>query len=571
MKKRILFGLMVLVLMLSGHTIKAQALSANLFSQNGWMTDTVGGGTNPFDSTQCPGLKYGYNMPCYVAGKLYQQLANVQASKVKLIRYGGTPADQNNPTKSQYLRFVDSVRVRGMEPVLQISVNLGEVGINATVPYDTLNAKNIINYINNTMGRGVTYWSIGNEPDNALPYGYGYSTNAQAILIANYIKNFSKAMRRASSVAIKIVGPELAGWSSDPGYTKKLLVDSLLTPGQRCDITGFDPVTSKPWIDVFSFHYYGGINGDGTSVPRATLIAKQRNTYDLAQTLDYLNTKLTYANSYYTRTTTNPITSAITEANIDFQSNSTDAFNDVKCNGFFAGQYWSEIASIAAEKGVNFVNFWSAAENSMGYMKDDGTKKSAYYHYKTMAENFIGTYYTGSDNQTNIKAFGSKSGSQIAVMVLNQDTVTTASKIYSIRLDNTTPGSTNWIKMNMGTFSTLYTDTIEASSSTLLLFDLSGSITYKSRYKQSAGSSSAGFIPAYSLTCLPLVSYTNQTQLNSAGSGSYSRITIGNGSNYIKIGASNNHVYKAGNAITVKGNFTVPTGQTLRLLTNQCN
>jgi hypothetical protein len=101
-----------------------------------------------------------------------------------------------------------------------------------------------------------------------------------------------------------------------------------------------------------------------------------------------------------------------------------------------------------------------------------------------MAKYFKGTHYLGTDNSSGIKAFGAKNGSQIVVMILNQDTVTTAAKPYKIRLDSSPLFATTWVKMHMGTFSTLYTDTIKASSTTILIFDCNGTISAKYRYEQ---------------------------------------------------------------------------------------
>ena len=579
-KKDVLCCLTAIVLIFSNITTKAQqGLPPTLFSQNGWIQDTVGGNNNSGSYPDCPGLYSGFSpnyIPCRVSttnninkNNLWN---NVKNSQARLIRYGGTTADQNKPELWQYLKFVDSVRAKGMEPILQISLNYGGDG---TAVYDTSKAKIIIDYINNIKGRNVVYWSIGNEPDNKLPQGYGYDTTTKVFLITTYIKNFSKAMRRAvPSVPIKIIGPELAQWNCAAGSSKKNMVDSLLTPGQRCDITGKDS-NNKPWIDVFSFHFYGGIDGDAASLPRATLIDKLRKTNGLAQTLDTLNVKLAAANTAHSRTGSAALISAITEANIDFQTISTDAFSDVKCNGFLAGQYWLEIASIAAEKGVSFVNFWSAAESSMGYMKSDGTKKSTYYHFKKAAENLSGTYFTASDDSVGvaiktIKAFGTIDANHIVIFIMNQDllTGTPTKRYYGINFNNTYTGITavNKIKINMGV-DTMYQDTIEASSTVMLEFDVNGNISQKFTYKQSLNNSPAGFQQPY---CGTSVTYTTQGQLNGYVPGVYQNITITPPVGGITIGPTNNSIYKAVNSITINGPFTVPLGQPFELSTSAC-
>jgi hypothetical protein len=591
MKKYILYVLTVISLILLGITSSAQqALSPNLFSQNGWMPDSVGFQNSSHDSTNCPGLKHFYGLTCHCNGHLKEHWGIIKDSKSRFVRFGGTSADQNRPTNLQYLAFVDSVKFRGMIPVLQISVNAGENGIYNTQPYDTTDAKSLVNYINNTMGEGVVYWCIGNEPDMDLPRGYGYSKKDSAYRIANYIKDYSKAMRRASNIPIKIIGPELADWSSDPGYTKKKLVDSLLIPStlaspNRCDITGFDSTTMKPWIDIFSFHFYAGINGDLTTLPKQKLVDTLRATNGLAQTIAYLNTKLSTANTHYSRTGGSEIKSAITEANIDFQSDTTDAFSDLKCNGFFAGQYWLEIASIAAEKNVEFVSFWSSSEASMGYLKSDGTKKSTYYHFQKASANFSGTYYTAKDTsigtQTpikNIKAFGTKDGNHISVIIMNQDAITApdTNRAYSIRLDGQySMTDTNEIYLNMGviinTADSAYHDIIERSSTTYLEFDLFGNLSQKSSYRESIGNSPPGFIQPY---CGTSVTYANPTQVAAYVPGIYYKILFEPSTgNPITIGPSSNSIYRASNTLTIDASdavFTVPLGQSFSLVPTPC-
>ncbi len=401
-----------------------------------------------------------------------------------------------------------------MEPILQIPINQGGDG---TPAYDTTQIKTIVSAINVTNNRKVIYWSIGNEPDLRKPQGYSDSTAADAIDIANNIKNFSKAMRRASgSFAIKIIGPELAYWNNDPFYTKKKLVDSLVgyqSAGNRCDIMGKDPATNKWWIDYFSFHQYSW-DGEIASPSRATAIAKLRSTYNFAQSLAYLKTNIDAANITYTRTAT-PVKIAVTEANTTYQDVSTDYWNDVKANGFYSGQHWLEMSSIAAENEVDFVNFWSAAEGSLGYMKSDGTKKSTFHHFKMATDNFkyCTNYYTGTDQNStpvdiaNIKTFGAQNGAKFVVVILNQDDSAQASKSFSLRLDNTFPTTnTARIKMNFSSSpTTTYTNNIDPSSTMVLVFDCSGNLATLTTYKQSQGATGTPSTTTYT----PIISYAD--------------------------------------------------------------
>jgi hypothetical protein len=476
----------ILFLLLLAVAAKAQTpISWNLMSQNGWRPDVVGGGSNPLDSNQCPGLRYGHNIPCKVFGNIDALWNSVQGSSVKFIRYGGINADQNIPTPSQYLAFVDSARAHGMEPILQIPLNLGETGPNATPAYDTTAAKSIIQFINQTNSRNVIYWSIGNEPDQPIPKAYNYNSKDSAIRITNYIKRFSPAMRRAvPSFPIKILGPELAEWNADPGYTKKKLVDSLLTPGpyKRCDITGYDTITGKPYIDYFTFHYYP-FDGDASSANRDTVIARPRVAKGLDYTLDYLVKKIDSANTYHSRSL-EPLQVGITEANITYQTISSDALSDVKANGFLAGQYWLETAQIAAEHKVAFINYWSAAEGSMGYMKSDGTKKPTYYHFQ-MGSNYMGQDLPTADNQTRVKVMTSQSVlNGITVTIMNEELTTKFP--YTIYFDSTGSSGSLYINFDAGLTGVTYssgTDSIDRQTTVQLQFDWGGNLKKKCVYK----------------------------------------------------------------------------------------
>lgn len=502
MKKTLFLYLMAVSFLCIGLSAKSQMqISPYLMSQNGWMPYQVGGGTTPHDSLTCPGLtaQFGNDtISCKLYGNIDSLWSDISVSNVKLIRYGGTAVDQNKPNFEHYLAFVDSVRAHGMEPILQIPLNYGETGLGATDIYDTLDARDIVLFINGfPNSRNVKYWSIGNEPDLGTPSGYGYGAHTDAILIANYIKDFSKAMRRAvPSVPIKIIGPELANWKCEPSYTKKKLVDSLIIPGQRCDITGMDVVTGKPWIDYFSYHFYSGIDGDLAPVHRDTIINKLHKQYGFKESLEYLNMMLDLANIYHSRTS-NPVQIGITEANINTQSITGDPLHGVKANSFIAGQYWLDIANVAAENKVAFITYWSAVEGSMGYMKSDSTKKPTYYHFQ-MGDNYQGDYLFTADNHPKVKAFASRSdyiGYTVTIMNQNIDSSTYVS--YTVSFDSTASTGTFRINFDAGLTGINYSDTIEGQSTMQLQFDLSGNIKRRCVYEKH-GNANLGIAP----TCI---------------------------------------------------------------------
>ena len=77
---------------------QAQVIPNTFFGQNAWMPDTIG--------TQVLG------------GKLHQNWGAIKDSKAQVIRFGGISADRERPTNYQYIKMIDSVRAKGMEPVI---------------------------------------------------------------------------------------------------------------------------------------------------------------------------------------------------------------------------------------------------------------------------------------------------------------------------------------------------------------------------------------------------------------------------------------------------------------------
>lgn len=417
-----------------------------------------------------------------IYGKVEANWSLVKSSNVKLIRYGGNTVESNIPTLTQYLKIVDSVRAKGMEPILQVSYNNGSK--------DSAWARKVVKYINKTKARKVKYWIIGNEPD--LNY-----TNISAIKISTYMKQYALAMKNEDPT-ILIVGPEFSRIKmEDPYDAVQKMVDTLTSttnPYSLMDtISGFGGAHGKAYLDYFSYHLYSYVWNSGVK-SRSWLINRLTSTDSsrmgsLRRRLDQVNVTL--------GRTSQPIKPVITEANIAIHPNGStppggDSFQRMGCSGFFAGQHWAEMMALGMSKGLDWINFWSAIEgNGQGYLTSATTpaKKSTYYHIQQMAYWFRDTIFLGTDDSASlgeskaIKCFGSKSAGHIAVMVLNQDTSSKPAKYYSINLNNTYTGSeVNRIKLRMHLNKT-YHDTIKSASSTILIFDCNGDIAYKSRYE----------------------------------------------------------------------------------------
>lgn len=530
-------------------TLKAQAIPQYFFGENAWMPDSVGNDDS-------------------FGGNLHANWPNVQQSNVKLVRVGGYNYDFARLSNYQYLKMVDSIRNKGMEPILQVPFGDGA--------FDTTHTSAIITYINITHGRNVKYWAIGNEPD------LSYTANKSATKVTTYIKERAIIMKKIDP-SILIVGPALSRLNRvDVNDPSQKLADKLSdwngpdsTSIVKMIPSGNGSATGKAYVDFFDYHVYN-YNGSGTTT-RAWLINKLTSTKGDSTCMGWMKSRCNLVNSNITGRSTYPLKPMITEANICFQPfppPSYDGWADLKASGFFAGQHWCEMMSLGIAKGIESIDFWSIMEGSgSGFMTNasPGVKKSTYYHMKEMGQWFTGTYYLGTDNQTNIKALGSMDGNHISVMVLNQDTITAASKPYTINLNNTSPATTTWITMAMSV-SKSYTDTIDAASSTLLVFDLNGNISQKYYYKQSDGSSQPGFHQRFNV-CGSNRTYASQAALDAYYPAVYNNLILGDasGANSVTVdGATphfNNSIYHAVNSITLEKNFSSgAVGQTLQLI-----
>ena len=436
--KYLILAVILVVFRVAGY---AQTISPNIYGQNAWMPDSVGS------------KKY--------YGKLHTKWGEIKASGARIVRFGGISADREKPTKYQYIQMIDSIRAKGMEPIIQVSFH--------NYAHSAQQAADIVRYINIEKGRKIIYWSIGNEPD--LEYSY-----TSASQVAPYIKSFASAMK-AVDPTIKIMGPETAWYNTS-------IINGLTTPGGTYDITGKD-ANGRYYLDILSFHCYI-FNGSQTS--RDQVIAGPTKAGGLSENLKTLNDRLAACNSYHGRTGSAAIKTAVTEANIGYKNPSTDNLQGLGAMSFIGGQAWAEIMGIAMKRGVNILTFWSVIEGNsvalnIGYIdKYSGKRQPSYYHFKMMSENMNGTYADGTDNQTNVKAFGSKNtNGTTTVMVLNQDL---NSFKYTVRLNNDAVSGTNALKININAgFAKETTGSIDGQSTTMLTFDASGNLVKRTEYK----------------------------------------------------------------------------------------
>jgi hypothetical protein len=427
------------------NTAKAQTISSHYFGVNAWMADTIG--------------------TAYKGGKLHKNWGKIKESGATMTRYGGIAPDENKPTKYQYLRVVDSMRAKGLEPLIQVPFFNNR--------YTAAEAAEIVRYLNIEKARHIKYWIIGNEPN----LSYGYTTAAQ---IAAYIKPFSSAMKNVDP-SILIVGPEVAAF-------KQTILDGLTDPTGPNDITGKD-ANGRYYVDIISFHQYPMNAGTFT---RAECIAKLMSPGALSDNLDHLNGRISAANSAHGRTGAAALKTAITESNVNYNNAPTDNLYGVGANSFFGGQFVNEIYGIGMKKGVDFINLWSVIEggsdvtNNGGFLDGaTGAKKPLYYAFQMMAQNFKGQSINATSNQANVKTFACKNGTQTTVMILNEDLNNDFN--YTVRLNTDAATGNNALKINVNSgIAKEYKEVVMNQSTLLLTFNAAGELVKKIEYTLAA-------------------------------------------------------------------------------------
>jgi hypothetical protein len=444
-------------------------ISRVFFGQNAWMPEWVGLAHKWGDLEQllC-GADYVPGAPC--------EPAEVQASGVQVMRYGGKSVDKNwddGVSPGQYLTMVDNLRANGIEPILQVPYHDGAFapGVAAALVAAINGAPN---------ARDVRYWSVGNEPNDVYPQ------HATAAGIADYFRTYVPAMR-AVDPDIAVVGPDLSWFDLD-------IMAELMEPGGASDICGSYTAadgTTQYYLDVVAFHTYPFHGGNQD---RDAVIAFPTGSFEAR--LEELRGLVDACNDAHHRTGAAALRTAVTEINVEY-TNAPLGIGGLGAQSFLGGQFWAEVMSVGMKHGLELMTFWSVKEGGpqLGYIASDGTRLPSYYHFQMLAKNFRGDYLPGTAlvngaPSPHVKAFAARDADQTVVMILNQDE--TQDLAYTVRLDGGAVAGPSALKVNLDAgLAREYTppagELLPAQGTVLLVFDAAGDLRERHAYDVTFG------------------------------------------------------------------------------------
>lgn len=369
-------------------------ISPTLFGVNYWYYDYAGG----YDA---------FNV----------KKTQLQANGINLVRLGGLlPQSKVALTSIPYFDLaVDRVKSIGAIPLLQLPINLAP----ADIPV----------WIAHFKDKGITYWSIGNEPEptsNIYAWYTGTAATPGGPVVRNFgntyaefrdkFVNIARAIKQADPNAV-VIGPDFHQF-----YGTKQATDPLMSyyPAFIADV-GALTEGGAPLLDVFTLHYYG-FNAEQESEKRFNVLQSY---------IDSVNAQRT-----------RPLRLAVGEVNAWTSTNT--AINPLLIFpwDFEAGQFLASVFKIVAAKQGAFVAPWSIAESSENRGSTDfstfnanGTPRSTMVHLSLLATYRHATLMEGSMSGADINSvvyLGMTDGGGSTVTLMN---TTTTDRTYSVRLD----------------------------------------------------------------------------------------------------------------------------------------
>jgi hypothetical protein len=318
----------------------------------------------------------------------------VKAAGVRVIRSGGANNEIETPdpfSNTQLDQFVAYCKAAGAEPLLQVSLVKNAAGAPATAA----DAAAMVTYANVTMGYGIKYWSIGNEPDLYTTQSLQPATYAATDYCTTF-RAYVTAMK-AADPSIHILGPELS-WKYVTGTGNDWLTPFL----DGC----------KDVVDVVSVHRYP------FAPAQATMAGALGDASAYRQVVRMLRKNLDGHGM-----TATPL--AITEEHITYDGTPALSTMTASPQTFYAGLWAADVMGVALEENLWTGAFWHIADSASGWKLAfiiGTTPAPTYYAMKTVATNFSGKMLVPTGVPAGFSVYASRddAAAKTVVMVLNK-------------------------------------------------------------------------------------------------------------------------------------------------------
>lgn len=359
----------------------------------------------------------------------------------KIMRIGGHAYDTNVPTKAQLTIWVNKIKAMGAEPLIQVSQYQSAAA-----------AADLVRYFNVETKNTVKFWGIGNEP--WLQAGKP-AMNTMPAKIAGYVK--------PAAVAMRDVDPTIKLFVVNECYYDAGLYKELFNSGSANDFGGKDP-KGRWYVDGASWHRYNS----GNAITGAD---------DIIGSMQAARQNIDEANVRHGRTGADKLGWGVGEFN-------SDAGAGLPCS-FGTGQMIAAVYGGAMRYEATFATMWSMLEGGgscggtdFSIIGNDLKPRATFNHMQLVAKNMSGTYAHGTTNMgANIFPFGSKSGKDIAAMLLNRGG---QAYTFKLRLDKQAIVG-NGVNIDAGVAAE-HSVTIPANTTMLLVFGLEGTLAKRFTY-----------------------------------------------------------------------------------------
>ena len=300
---------------------------------------------------------------------------------------GGAWTDAVDMKPFQIDQFISFTKQTGSLPTISVRLLGGQPET----------AAELVRYTNLQKKYGVTYWSIGNEPNlftQLKQADYDYTTEQlnkdwRAIALA----------MKAVDPTIKLMGPELSQWNSSHEATPK---DSA----KRDWMTEFLKANGD-LVDIVTVHRYPLHSPTHGPV---TVQQLRENTRRWVAEVEYLR-------SLIQETIGRELPIAITEVNSD---PSSAALQEASPDSFYNAIWYADVLGQLMNADVFMVNQWVLSQRSTGLGLFKGSEVQPTYYVFPLYKNFGSEQVYAASGVTDVDIFAAKrADGALTLMVIN--------------------------------------------------------------------------------------------------------------------------------------------------------